>query len=585
MAVCSKSSTKSAQRNPLPPRESSKPPTPRSTAALLILAGILILAGLLRIPGLTQAPPGLNQDEASTAWNAWCLLKTGQDQVGVRWPIFYVHALGENRTTLYMYLTIPFQALGGLNVWTTRLPAAVGGVLTVLLTYWIAARCFSRTTGLIAAGLLAVNPWHIQLSRFGHDASVGPLLTAVTLSALIWAGFPLASLGAKPRAWRALLAGLAVGVCCYGYPAARLFVPLFLLVCVLLTFRPWWSLLRSRGGILALGGLIVGLGLTFGPLAYQHLAHAELISRRGEAVRLWNDEDPVGQRVAKVLGRYSAHFGPDFLFVRGDHHEIQWAQGFGVLDWYTLPLLLAGLGYALWHVRDSRSARVTLCWLALYPIGDSFYRGSVYQADDGTRHPSLHALRSAPGLGGPILLAALGAAAIHRRLWTRRSVALAAYGVLAVVVIGLDGRFLDYYFRVHPRRPAVQLSFQPDLVDAATWLRPHVSSADAVLVTTTRMNMPYVVMLVVLGYDATQWFRDERVVREVGGWNRYYRVGKLYFLYPESAAPMLDGLRQGARDKRAFFVLRPGEMGLANPVHTTYGPTGEPALIIYDTHL
>jgi len=92
--------------------------------AYVVLALILLVASALRLPGLDRMPAGLQQDEAANEWNAYCLLKTGCDQVGVRWPIFYIRALGENRSALFVYLLLPFQALGGLNLWTGRLPAA-----------------------------------------------------------------------------------------------------------------------------------------------------------------------------------------------------------------------------------------------------------------------------------------------------------------------------------------------------------------------------------------------------------------------------------------------------------------------------
>src|SRR5512140_3038925 len=82
-------------------------PLPRRTA-LAALAVILAIAGVLRLPALDELPPGLHQDEAVNAWNAYCLLKTGQDQFGVHWPIFYMRALGGNRSVLYTYLIIPF---------------------------------------------------------------------------------------------------------------------------------------------------------------------------------------------------------------------------------------------------------------------------------------------------------------------------------------------------------------------------------------------------------------------------------------------------------------------------------------------
>ena len=186
-------------------------PIARRRLTLAGLVGVLALAAVLRLVWLDQAPPGLHQDEASNAWNAYCLLKTGTDEFGTRWPIFCMRAIGDYRSTLYTYTMIPFQAVGGLNVWTARLPAAVGGILTVLLLYWVAARLFGPAAGLAAALLLAVNPTHIQLSRLGLEASQTPLLTLIPLALLLWAGLPLADGDPQPRPLRAVLAGLVTG--------------------------------------------------------------------------------------------------------------------------------------------------------------------------------------------------------------------------------------------------------------------------------------------------------------------------------------------------------------------------------------
>jgi hypothetical protein len=35
-----------------------------------------------------------------TAFNAYCLLKTGHDASNVSWPIFYYHGIGGSPTTL-----------------------------------------------------------------------------------------------------------------------------------------------------------------------------------------------------------------------------------------------------------------------------------------------------------------------------------------------------------------------------------------------------------------------------------------------------------------------------------------------------
>ena len=112
----------------------------RHSTILLIV--ILLLAASLRLFHLKQTPPGLNQDEAISAWPAYCLLKTGKDNVGQSWPIYYMRGLGGNNPTLFTYLTIPFQAIGGLNIYTTRLPAVFAGVFMVWLVYLTVKKLF-----------------------------------------------------------------------------------------------------------------------------------------------------------------------------------------------------------------------------------------------------------------------------------------------------------------------------------------------------------------------------------------------------------------------------------------------------------
>jgi len=59
----------------------------RSGRELVILLGIVAAGAALRLWELgSAAPPGLNQDEASSIWNAYSLLKTGNDQHGSRGP-------------------------------------------------------------------------------------------------------------------------------------------------------------------------------------------------------------------------------------------------------------------------------------------------------------------------------------------------------------------------------------------------------------------------------------------------------------------------------------------------------------------
>ncbi len=560
------------------------PPAPSARSLYAqygLLLAILLVAGVLRIAALTRTPPGLHQDEAVNAWNAWCLLKTGHDQVGAGWPFFYFRALGENRSPVFLYAVLPFQILGGMNVWTNRLPAAVGGLVTILLLYWIADRLFNRSTALVAAALLTLAPWHVQLSRFGHDAALGPLLACLAFASLLWAGFPLGSETARPSVWKGLVAGLVIGMCCYGYPAVRLFIPIFLVACVLVTCRAWWRWLRQGGAPLAAAGLVIGVGVTFGPLLYCHVTHPEIIGKRGESTALWPKQAPLRTKAAAVAERYVVHFDPAFLFIYGNHEDLHSMPHFGEYQWYTLPLLLIGLVVSLAHVVKSHAARLALCWVLLYPAGDCLHR-HLYRGPDGLWHQEGNPLRSAPGLCGPILLAAVGGAAAGRALWRKNhATATAVFAVFGLAAAGLDGRCLWHYFQEHRTRPTVYEGFQAGLFEAYQWLRPRLDATDAVWISASGTNTPWVVALVALGYDPQQWFRDEREIREINGWDTYTRIGKLHFVYDERSAAWLKELRDNGRIERVVFIVPPSQARQVPPEYTVREPNGAPEWLIY----
>jgi 4-amino-4-deoxy-L-arabinose transferase-like glycosyltransferase len=560
-----------------------------------ILLVILLVAGTLRLFKLDELPPGLHVDEASHAWNAYTLLKTGKDQHGVRWPIFYSRLFGDNASTSFIYALLPFQAIGGMNVTTARLPSAVGGVLTVLLIYFVGARLFGCVTGLVAAAMLAVNPWHLQTSRFGVDAG-SPFLILASLAAFLWANMPFDDdEQRRPRPVIAALAGAMAGISCYGYPAVRLFLPVFLIGAVLVTWNGWWRRLKTREGALAIGALIVAGAITFGPLLWKHLTDPE-ISRRGRIQGwVWSESDTLAEKIGKALERYPGHFGADFLFKSGDGDPAYAPpEGTGLFHWYDLPFMLAGLLACLARARSSRAARFLLLWIILYPVADLL-----------TKHPSMHSMRSLPGIGGLVLLEAVGAATAGKWLWQRqRQIAAGSYCAAALLVLFLNVRFLQRFFGpdFFPQRYFVG-AYGADIMQAAEWLKPQLKDVDAVFVT-GRATHPYIFTLVGLGYDPEQWFRD---VHEVvpgplpnGTYQYedvYRRFGKFRFMVDASSLAKLKELMDNDRRDHVIFIVRPVELRLneqtrpieeqTRPVYEIRCPgcRGAARLLIYDLYL
>jgi 4-amino-4-deoxy-L-arabinose transferase-like glycosyltransferase len=538
-----------AQLNEVSLQNIDKVPLWRNIAVILFF--ILLLAAFLRLYKLTESPPGLNQDEAANAWSAYCLLKTGKDYYyRTSWPPFYVRNVGGNSSTLYVYLMMPFQAIGGLNVYTTRLPAAVGGILAVWLTFFVGKRLFGTTTALAAAALLAIDPWHMQHSRNGLESSITPLCSIVPLALLLWAGLLSGDKNktVSPRPFVAALGGAITGIGCYGHWEVRIFVPVFLFLLVLFTLPSWWKIIKTKKGALAAALFFIGFAATWGPLMWQHIFHPEGISRHASYKGGWIGSASFLEAVKNVSARYIQHFGLNFLFIEHDPNPSFSPPLIGHFYWYMAPLMLAGLIYLIARFKSSVSARLLLAFLIAYPVGDCL----VWEG-------GLSILRSMPGVCALILLSAVGAIEIARWLWIKnRNEAIVAAVIFSVAFISMNVTYLHYFFGKYSHERDVYLYFQTDLVDTCKWLKPRFNDFDAIYITTNNFNMPYVVTTVALSYDPQKWFSEPIEVNTPGEWDIYSRYGKMHFIYDYSNFSITELQKKYAPNK-VLVVLRPQE--------------------------
>lgn len=158
---------------------------------------ILAAATLLRIAALSQM---LWYDEAYTAMLA-------------RMPLAQMAATTANDVhppTWYL-IEIAFVRMFGLSEAALRLPSAILGVLAMWLTYRLARSLFSERVALIAASLIAVNPFAVYYSQ---EARMYALLMVAVL---------LACLGAVER--RAWLLALGVGLTLMSHNLGVIYIP------------------------------------------------------------------------------------------------------------------------------------------------------------------------------------------------------------------------------------------------------------------------------------------------------------------------------------------------------------------------
>jgi 4-amino-4-deoxy-L-arabinose transferase-like glycosyltransferase len=550
-------------------------PRPSRTLTNVVLTIILIWAAVLRLWRCDASLPGSQIDEAYNAWNAQCLLKTGTDEWGQRWPIISTRGFDDYRSPLYLYLLMPFQAVGGMNVCTTRLPAALGGVATVYLIYWLGRRFFDAPIGLAAALLLAIAPWHIQHTRWGHEGNIGPLLAAASLWALIWAGAPIVDRPNRPRLRKCILAGALIGVCCYGYAADRIFIPITLMLIVLVTARHW----RRDGRFF--GAMVVTLLIILAPLAWRQVTAATEMNARASETHVWNPGDSLIVIAAKVLVRIPLHFSPAPLFMRSyAFPSLDSPDGYGWFGWFMLPLMLAGLATIIARLRTSVSARVLLVLFVFFSAGDLAF------SDSGVIHP----IRSFPGIIGLCLTAGVGAIAGFRWLQARAPVVAPwiAAGFTAWAIVS-HILFVTYFFGRFNDEPDRIMARQIDLMQACDWLRPRLASVDAVFCTDENMIIPHDNLLVYLNYSPRQWFDEPRdYATGEPPYNRRHvctRFGKIRVMYhPDRSAAELRELASNGKTDHVVLILRPDQVPLAGGHRPALviGPAGSPFLVVYE---
>lgn len=403
---------------------------------------VLALAALLRIAALDSVPAGLHGDEAVTGLDARRARVEG-------WlgPYLYPSALGQPAGPVYV--TAAVFALAGENTFTLRLSMALFGVATVACT-WLAARAmFGPTVALLAAALLAVQPWHLHLSRTAFMLNAWP---CVAMTAL-WLIFRARQ---KPHAARWLLAGGVAGLGIYTYNAYALTLPVLAVPFVADWLAPPPGRRRRDALVAALLAALAALLVALPMLDYvrtheEYFWHHEEVGLLHD--RTWQDADAAA-RIGMLAARAGEWGRGLVLSGRPDDGDGLGDWGFPLLDPAMSLAALVGLVMALRRWRSPAhavllAALVTMPLGALLTVGDGLFRRSFALA------PVMALLAALP-------LGALYEAARRRGPQPARRAAVA----LAALVLLIGVRTAYRYFG--PLQATEQMAYVfPVEVDAA----------------------------------------------------------------------------------------------------------------------
>lgn len=338
----------------------------------LILAGIILLALVLRINKVSTIPSSLSWDEVSIGYNAYSILKIGRDEHQRFLPLDTFAGYGDYKPPLPIYLTIPMIAVFGLSEFSVRLPSVIAGTLAVWFTYYLVSGLVQLPiVALLASLLLAISPWHIQLSRAGFEANIATFLIILGTSLVLFI---------KKRPKLLLVCWIPFVAAVYTFNSARYFGPLLMLA--LLIFQRREILKYKKYFIL---GMILSLLLLLPILPHllskeARLRFAEVnIFTDGSIVEIANQRMDIDKNVwwSKILHNrrvgfarsylthFLDHFQPKFLFISGDGNPKFSLQDVGQLYLIEAPFLIFGL---LWLWKKNRSAASLLLFWVLAAI-------------------------------------------------------------------------------------------------------------------------------------------------------------------------------------------------------------------------
>ncbi len=343
---------------------------------LLRLVIILLIAFALRVYNLQSIPNGLFTDEAARGYDAFSISQTGADMFGARWPIF-LRGFDDYTAGLYVYLTLPFVFFLDLSHFSTRLASAFIGVLTVAVAYQAIRRPFGQWAGIVGAGLIAISPWHVLLSRIGTEwnlLALGPMLTIV-----------LAYRGLSRSKWL-LVAAVAGGFSLYGYAPVKAFLPLLLAG---FTFFYWRDLWAKKWMVLCATIIFIIFAIPVYTFSFTNSG----LTRFQEVSAFYHLS--WGEAFYLFAKNYLAYFDPKFLWgkFRLNVFFIQRLKYVGLLFWFELPLILLGLIYLFKLGR--REHYFWLYWLLVAPLGINLHIHSPKPALWLTSTPILHGLAAA----------------------------------------------------------------------------------------------------------------------------------------------------------------------------------------------
>jgi hypothetical protein len=552
---------------------------------LLVL--IILVASFLRLYKLSVNPPSLFGDELDLGYQAYSILKTGKDYQGNFMPIHF-HSLAEWRTPLYLYSAVPTVAIFGITPLGVRLPAAIFGILGVLVIYLFVKELLTfgiphtdkHPMALLAAFLMAISPWSLQYSRAGFE--VTEMLFLLILGLFLF----LKSLFNSKWLW---LSVLCLVLTPWVYSTAKLFTPL-LLILIIIIWRKEILLMKKSDLIKStLVGMVIGVPIILNTIlggGTQRIGDISVFSDQnmeqvvGQSRSLDNNKFVYNKYTywdEKIINNYLQSFSTEFLFLKGD---INLRQSIGKGELYLIEIvpLLVGLAFFfLEKGRDYKTKSLMAFWLLFGAVPSAL-----------TMNGGVHATRLILILPPIIFFISFGLVALYRLIVQKFKM------FFVVAVLSFYGVCMFFYFHEY---------YAIYSVTSAHWWHygwgPAISEIKSIdkgydrVIISMKGEPAWIFFAGYYQYDPALWQKDYPIGRdvEVAGFGKISHTGKFYFGSPEDSVKIY-GIGKYIDSKTLYLAnaSEDGENLILHPDKTPEGlklikaipfPSGEPAMYLF----
>ena len=495
-----------------------------------ILIAILVLAAILRFWNLGNVPPSPSLDEASIGYNAYSVLKTGRDEFK-EFPIISQRGYDDWRRSTYLFLVVPFVAALDLNVVSVRLPAVILSILTIWATYHIVLLLFSKPSGFasavafLTAFMLAISPWHIYISRLGHESNACLAFLVLGVLSLLK--------GLKNKSG-ILFSVIFFTLSMISYYSGQVFLPLFAVGLLIIFRRNILSILSSNRKILTVFCIFMILLIpvfwaifspnalvrfqgtsTFKPESHPEIFAQEVILRN----RAVEKNDIIGALFynrhlypSKVfIEGYVSHFSPQWLFENLPDNKFK-ASKMGLLYLWEIPFILIGIiGFLFSHAVDGKTKKFIFLWFFLAPLPAAF----------ATQAP--HAMRSYNFLPVWQVFTAFGLAYVFYKLPKFRILTISVF--ILIILLSLL-TFYKNYFIVFPKEQSS--SFQYSFSKTVPYILSQQKNYKKIVVSNRRdLNQSYMFFLFYSKYNPVLYQKQGGSVS--GGFAQSHKINGVEF--------------------------------------------------------